>query len=69
MMNWLWGKACSSFAEEVHGPHGFSDCPYCFKRNMDIGAESLSFSDYLITNLSIHIQEYLWHENGQSLHL
>jgi hypothetical protein len=48
-------KACPSFAEEVHGFHGFSDCPYCFKINMDISAGSLSFSDYLVTDFGIHI--------------
>jgi hypothetical protein len=55
MMNQLWGKACSSFAEEIHGLHGFFDCPYYFKVNMDISAGSLSFSDYLVVDFGIHI--------------
>jgi hypothetical protein len=55
MMNRLWGKTCSSFAEEVHGFHGVSNCPYCFKIDMDISAGSLSSADYLITDFSIHI--------------
>jgi hypothetical protein len=48
-------KACSSFLEEVHCFHGFSDCPYCFKINMNIGAGSPSFSDYLVTDFGIHV--------------
>jgi hypothetical protein len=55
MMNRLWEKACPPFAEEVHGLHCFSDCPYCFKIDMDIGARSLSFSDYLVADFGIHI--------------
>jgi hypothetical protein len=55
MMNRLWEKACPSFMKEVHGLHDFSDCPYCFKINMDIGAGSLSFLDYLVVDFSIHI--------------
>jgi hypothetical protein len=55
MMNRLWGKACSSFAEEIHGFHGFSDCSYCLKVDMNIGAGSLSFSDYLVADFGIHI--------------
>jgi hypothetical protein len=41
--------------EEVHGLHGFSDCPYCLKVDMDIGTGSLSFSDYLIADFGIHV--------------
>jgi hypothetical protein len=55
MMNRLRGKACSAFAEEIHCPHGFSNCPYCLKVDMDIGTGSLSFSDHLVTDFSIHI--------------
>jgi hypothetical protein len=55
MMNRLWGKACSSFAEEIHGLYGFSDCPYCLKVDMDISTGSLSFSDYLVADFGIHI--------------
>jgi hypothetical protein len=55
IMNWLWGKACPSFAKEVHGFHGFSDCPYCFKINMDVRTRPLSFSDYLVMDFGIHI--------------
>jgi hypothetical protein len=53
MMNLLWEKACPSFAEEIHGFDGFSDCPYCFKMDMDIGARSLFFSDYLVTDFEM----------------
>jgi hypothetical protein len=55
MMNRLWEKACPSFAEEIHCLHGFSDCPYCLKVDMDIGTGSLSFSDYLVMDFGIHI--------------
>jgi hypothetical protein len=55
MMNQLWGKACSFFAEEIHGFHGFSDCSYCLKIDMNIGAGSLSFSDYLVADFGIHV--------------
>jgi hypothetical protein len=48
------GKSLS-FVEEIHGLHGFSDCSYCFKIDMDIGARSLSFSDYLVMDFGIHI--------------
>jgi hypothetical protein len=41
--------------EEVHGLHGFSDCPHCFKIDVDISAGSLSFSDYLVVDFGIHI--------------
>jgi hypothetical protein len=55
MMNWLWGKAYPSFVyEQAHGFYSFSNCPYCFKIDMDIGTGSLSFLGYLVMDFSIH---------------
>ena len=47
-------KACSSFVEEVHGLHHFSNCVYWLKISIYISARSLSFSDDLISDFGIH---------------